>query len=624
MPRENSFSDSDGRSLTPDLDEAMATEAEAAQAHPTQTDSIDAAKDTRPSLSHVEELYSAPASLGPRPEEAHPSQATATEQFPVFTTPADRFRSAVQKVIAMRRSSSRMVTRPGIGAEPGVDPRRASAFASYGGIKQQCLIEIVDYSTVRTKFGRMTNQEFVRFIGDRKASRREPWVKVRWINIGGISWDVLSAVALRYDLHPLALEDVLHQRGNARSKVDYYPQHLFIRILRHTLASDKDNSSVDDAVTELPRSGLSSAMNDGDDTDSEPETQTRREDDEKTVFGSASGSRYSTKRDSMRSRVVRGPTKEDLENQPPQFVRLSSITEIDKKKRKNARAVQLIQELKRGDRVNVNIRPLSIFLLRDGTVISVHGDTKLGFTGPITDRLRRRDTGLRTTADASLLVQSLLDLVVDQVLEVVEEYQCRLLKLEQTVLIRPDVNTVRRLHIIQGDLVLHKRTLEPIKTVIYGLRRYDVDRAAALSDAVDPSMKIEGFMSHKAKIYLADVHDHMEYILTCLDMFAGSSENLINYTFNMVTYETNEVMRRLTLVTIICLPLTFLTGYFGMNFDSMWSVKHGHSDVIFWIIALPVMSIVITIFTWQDLKRIAHYLRKRLIQRKVKQTHRRN
>lgn len=45
-----------------------------------------------------------------------------------------------------------------------------------------------------------------------------------------------------------------------------------------------------------------------------------------------------------------------------------------------------------------------------GTVLTIHQDTKLDFTNPITERLRQRDTGLRTTADASLLVESLLDL----------------------------------------------------------------------------------------------------------------------------------------------------------------------------------------------------------------------
>ena len=74
------------------------------------------------------------------------------------------------------------------------------------------------------------------------------------------------------------------------------------------------------------------------------------------------------------------------------------------------RNIHLIRELKRGDRVNVKISPICIFLLRDGTVISIHRDTNLRFTEPITERLRQRDTGLRTTADPSLLVESLIDL----------------------------------------------------------------------------------------------------------------------------------------------------------------------------------------------------------------------
>ena len=90
-------------------------------------------------------------------------------------------------------------------------------------------------------------------------------------------------------------------------------------------------------------------------------------------------------------------------------------------------------------------------------------------------------------------------------------------------------------HILSGDLTLHKRTLEPIKTLVYGLRRYDVDRCAALlsSAGEEPKEKVQGFMSHKAKIYLADVHDHTDYIIGSLDMFSSISENLINYTFNV-------------------------------------------------------------------------------------------
>lgn len=89
-------------------------------------------------------------------------------------------------------------------------------------------------------------------------------------------------------------------------------------------------------------------------------------------------------------------------------------------------------------------------------------------------------------------------------------------------------------HILSGDLILHKRTLEPIKTLIYGLRRYDKDRCAALLDSDEAAQtKIVGYMSMKATTYLADVHDHMEHILTSLDMYEAIVENLINFTFNV-------------------------------------------------------------------------------------------
>ncbi|TBU38383.1 hypothetical protein BD309DRAFT_1004386 [Dichomitus squalens] len=117
---------------------------------------------------------------------------------------------------------------------------------------QRCTIEVNDYSATRAGSARRDNDDFFKFLGDegeRGASgAREPWVRVRWIDVGGISWDVISAVALKYDLHPLALEDVLHQRAPPTpARADY---HLFIRILVHTLASSAFSSFSDDRAPE--------------------------------------------------------------------------------------------------------------------------------------------------------------------------------------------------------------------------------------------------------------------------------------------------------------------------------------------------------------------------------------
>ena len=108
-----------------------------------------------------------------------------------------RFRSAVHRVMAVRRASTYLASGH-IGAEPGIDPRRASANSHYGHIRQQCVIEIVDYSVTKCSIGRMTNRQLVQMLASPEASQREPWARVRWINVGGVSWDVLSALAIRY------------------------------------------------------------------------------------------------------------------------------------------------------------------------------------------------------------------------------------------------------------------------------------------------------------------------------------------------------------------------------------------------------------------------------------------
>jgi hypothetical protein len=116
-------------------------------------------------------------------------------------TPKDRFRAAIRKVIAINRTSA-FVFRGHLGAEPGVDPRRDIAGTAYGHVRQQCVIDVIDYSSIRCSFGRMSNSGFISFLQNDRASAREPWVRVRWINIGGISWDVISALAVKYGKWP--------------------------------------------------------------------------------------------------------------------------------------------------------------------------------------------------------------------------------------------------------------------------------------------------------------------------------------------------------------------------------------------------------------------------------------
>ncbi|KAG1830906.1 hypothetical protein EV424DRAFT_1506156 [Suillus variegatus] len=616
MPRENSFTDSVGRSLTPDLeDEFMPSPSPALRsASPAH---IELSLPSNGSFQEpvVQSCRRASSSILPA--------SLQPECVPVihFQTPKDRFRACVRKVISMHRTATSFSGFGLAGAEPGVDPRRHSSYLHYAHIRERCEIQINDYSTVRSSFEKMDNERFVQMFKDERNSKRESWVKVRWISVCGISWDVMSVLALKYGLHPLAIEDVLHKHGHTRSKTDYYTQHLFIHVLSHTLASSSSSHSYIPEDDDPLRSSSPGLMTPGDYHEKgyfkDDNLHAEAGDEDHTMYDDSVPAMWRLGSTVRSQRSVKADMESVARARENDLTPLTSATRKESASRKRReKAHMTLADLKKAGRVNVCIHPISIFLLRDGTVISVMPSNFIHFTGPIMARLRQPDTGLRASADPSLLVQSLLDLIVDSALEVVDAFHEKILQLEYDVLMKPNMKVVTRLHILSGDLILHKRTLGPLKTVIYGLRRYDEDRCAALLSPAEKEVqeqsreKVKGFMSDKSKIYLADVHDHMEYILTSMDMFAGITENLMNYTFNMKSYEMNVVMRRLTLATIIFLPLTLLTGYFGMNFASMWSVNH-HSDSLFWKIAIPLMAFVIPLFMWSDIKHAAHYTEKR-------------
>jgi hypothetical protein len=195
MPRENSFSDEE-RSLTPDLPvpddvpAADAPEPEPArpEGHPIQISSVaghdhtasnalsgkHSSKQSVHSLASKRSVHNGISFHRPEQPNAHGPTPSSSR----FATPGDRFRSVVGRIMAMRRTSFAL-SGSFAGAEPGVDPRRATAYQQYGHLRAKCVIDVHDFSPLRTSSARMGNVEFLAFLKNDAASARPPWVKVR-------------------------------------------------------------------------------------------------------------------------------------------------------------------------------------------------------------------------------------------------------------------------------------------------------------------------------------------------------------------------------------------------------------------------------------------------------------
>lgn len=243
----------------------------------------------------------------------------------------------------------------------------------------------------------------------------------------------------------------------------------------------------------------------------------------------------------------------------------------------------------------VSVEQISAFMTSDKTIITIFERSGQDVLAPILRRLQTSQTILRSSNDPSMLIQAVIDAVVDLSLPIGKAVSEAFSRLEFSVLTNPAIEQSKQLYLLRSGLTM----LMDKTNAIDGLVRTLIDHRAVpipAKSTVDapnnaPSLPSPPAISPLAQIYLQDVHDHVRTLSASTHMSIRAAENLTALIFNTIAATQNESVRQLTLVSCFFLPLTFLTGYFGMNFDPM-PIVNENSDLAFWAIATPVMTIV--------------------------------
>lgn len=168
-----------------------------------------------------------------------------------------------------------------------------------------------------------------------------------------------------------------------------------------------------------------------------------------------------------------------------------------------------------------------------------------------------------------LLLHSILDQIVDAYFPILDKLQAKIDKLEDQATDSPKKIVLRRINRMKRELLGFRRTIAPQRDVLNSLTRGEVP-----------------FIDEKARIYLRDVQDHLNRVVETVELYRDLVSGARDVYLSSLSNNLNQVMKTLTIITVIALPLTVITGFFGMNFDAIPGL---HSVRGFWL-AVTVMA----------------------------------
>jgi magnesium transporter len=197
---------------------------------------------------------------------------------------------------------------------------------------------------------------------------------------------------------------------------------------------------------------------------------------------------------------------------------------------------------------------------------------------PVRQRVRSRK-GRICKMGPDYLVYALVDAVVDHYFVVLERVEEKLEDLEDAVFENPTVSTLAEIQRLKVELLRFRKAVWPLRETINGLVREESE-----------------LIAEKTEIFLKDVYDHTIQVIDTVEGFRDTVSGLLDVYLSSVSNRMNEVMKVLTIIATIFIPLTFIAGIYGMNFEHMPELRFAWAYPLVWLVMLVVALAMIGFF----------------------------
>lgn len=204
---------------------------------------------------------------------------------------------------------------------------------------------------------------------------------------------------------------------------------------------------------------------------------------------------------------------------------------------------------------------------------------------PVRERIRKSQGRVRGNG-ADYLAYALLDAIVDAYFPVLEELGERMEALEDRVVAEPERRVIGEIHAAKRDLLTLRRAVWPLR------------------DALNSLLRDTSLLSEETRLYLRDGYDHAVRILDVVETDREIASGLLDVYLSSVSNRMNEVMKVLTIIATVFIPLSFIAGVYGMNFNpdvSPWNMpelnwRYGYP---FAVGAMAAVGIGLLVYCWR-------------------------
>lgn len=214
-------------------------------------------------------------------------------------------------------------------------------------------------------------------------------------------------------------------------------------------------------------------------------------------------------------------------------------------------------------------------ILGDGYILSF-GEKEGDVFNQIRERIRK-DAGRIRKCGADYLAYSLLDAVVDGYFNVLEGLGDRIDELEESLLNNPSIDGLHSMRQTKRDLLYMHKSIWPLREVASWLERDGNSLIAA-----------------STQVYLRDVYDHIIQAIDTTETFRELLAGLMDVYLSSISNKMNEIMKVLTIISTIFIPLTFIAGVYGMNFKYMPELewKFGYGSILMVMLAIAAFMVL--------------------------------